>query len=170
MNPLQLDTFGTGAGFPIKLTTALDKDSKPIKVPAMEFKDNHWQVKKMVIDGKEEPVYVDAIGWRPLYGDIQLVVQNLKSLFTYHIGERLRSEFFGTRIGECLEEPNTNTLNFIARDFIVQAVKLWEPRIRAMSTQITRTGMSSIEIDIYYKVVNFEDIYYFSYDTNINQQ
>lgn len=70
-----------------------------------------------------------TIGWYPVQGDPALIENNLRSLVEYLIGQRLRQEDFGTRLWECLEEPNTQALNFLLQEFLTQAIRRYEPRI-----------------------------------------
>lgn len=161
-SPLQIDALGTGGYFPIKLTVPKDENGQPMQVPVMELVDGEWVPKTVVIDGKPQIQYQDAISWRPLEGDVLLIHQNLRAIFTYMLGFKLRCEYFGTRIWECLEEPNTDVLSFTARDFIVSAIEIWEPRISAVNTKITRYG-SSIYVELYYKIKTIDTLQYFTH-------
>lgn len=161
-NPLQLNAIGTGVLFPIQLSKPKDKDGNPVQVPSMEFVDGQWVPKTKIVDGKKVTVYEDAISWRLVAGDPRLVVQNLKALFTYIIGFRLRNEIFGSRIWECLEEPNTETLKFVARDFITAAIEVWEPRVTAVNVEVERT-LTSINVKLYYRLRGVNGIQYFTY-------
>lgn len=162
MNPLQLNSVGSGGYFPIKLTKPLDENGEPIQVPVMELVDGEWVPKTTVIDGKPQIVYQDAISWRILEGDPALIEQNLRALFTYIMGFKIRGEYFGTRLWECLEEPNVDNLTFIVRDFIRSAVEIWEPRVTAINTRVTRNG-DSIFIELFYKIKSIDTTQYFTY-------
>ena len=61
-------------------------------------------------------------GWYPVNGDIELVHNNLSALLWYDIGQRFRQEDFGTRLWECIEEPNTQALAFLVKDFLKKAI------------------------------------------------
>lgn len=103
---ININIIGSGAGFPIKLTTTSQ----------------------------------GLVGWYPIIGDMNLIKQNLTMLFITPIGFRLREEYFGSRIWELLEEPNTLILNRLVRDFLRAAVSLWEPRIEALETTVKVDG------------------------------
>lgn len=120
MNFKQLNSIGSGAYFPIQLTTIIGEDGKPEKVT--------------LPDGTQ----VDKISWEPLRGDINLVKQNIIAIVTYQLGQKLRQENFGSRTWECIEEPNTSAQAYLIRDFLRDAISAWEPRVRAISTQMTK--------------------------------
>ena len=88
MNLEQLNTIGSGGYFPIELTQAQDNKGNNL------FIDTNNGLKP-------------KIGWYPIKGTTNLIKQNIISLLIYHIGQRFRQEEFGTRIYECLEEPNS---------------------------------------------------------------
>ena len=133
MNAKQLNSIGSGAYFPIQLETVLGPDGKPEKVITPE--------------GKE----VDKISWRPLQGDMRLIKQNIIAILTFQIGQRFRQEWFGSRIWECIEEPNTEVTAFVVRDFLKSAISIWEPRVIALSTKVTR-NQSTLGINLRFMV------------------
>lgn len=92
------------------------------------------------------------IGWYPISDD-RLIEHNLSSILNYGIGQRFREEDFGTRLWECLEEPNTQALAFLVGQFLKDCISRWEPRITYKSSSITRDG-SKLNILITY-VVNY---------------
>lgn len=77
-------------------------------------------------------------GWYPVQGDPKLIEENIKALFTYEIGQRLRQEDFGTMLTGVLEEPNTSTLSFLVREYIMQALNKYESRIQVTKIYSTR--------------------------------
>ena len=77
-------------------------------------------------------------GWYPVDGDPALIENNLRSLVEYTIGQRFRQEDFGTRLWECIEEPNNQALTFMAREFLVEAIRIYETRIRLKRVITTR--------------------------------
>lgn len=99
-----IETIGTGAIFPIKLS----KNKQGL------------------------------MGWYPVQGDLRLIENNLQALIEYSLGQRLREESFGTRLWECIEEPNTQALNFMVREFLNQAIAQYEPRIRIQRVTLIR--------------------------------
>lgn len=92
------------------------------------------------------------IGWYPVSSD-KLIENNLCSVLNYNIGQRFREEDFGTRLWECLEEPNSQALAFLIDRFLRDCISTWEPRITYKSSTITRDG-SKLHIHIIY-VINY---------------
>lgn len=89
------------------------------------------------------------IGWYPLNGDFQLIRDNISSILYYQIGQRFRQENFGNRLWQCIEEPNTQALKFLIKEFILQAIGTWEQRITLKNINITREG-SKVLVGIHY--------------------
>lgn len=131
-------------------------DAKGNEVPDL---NNPWWV----------PVMVDQVGWYPIYGDVALVKQNLIGLLSYMIGQKIRSEYYGTRTWECIEEPNTVALNVMIRKFIVDGIKAWEPRVIALDVQCYRE-YDSMHLYLRYAIRNSQSIYDldFSYNPSTN--
>lgn len=109
-----------GAIFPIELTQATDENGNP----------------RYTHDSKGQPV--PLIGWYPTGDLYKLIKHNLTSVLLYHIGERFRNESFGTRIYECLEEPNTQLLEFLIKDFMKTSIPIWESRVKSLSVDVLR--------------------------------
>lgn len=89
---------------------------------------------------------------KPVSGSLDLIKQNISSILVHQVGAKLRDEEFGTRMYECIEEPNDQAMLFLLRRFIVDAISEWEPRIHRVSVNTTQTG-SSVEIRISYVVI-----------------
>ena len=64
-------------------------------------------------------------GIYPVNGDFDLVRNNISSILYYLIGQRFRQENFGNRLWECIEEPNSQALSFIIKEFIKDAIGTW---------------------------------------------
>lgn len=91
------------------------------------------------------------VGWYPVVGDPALISQNLIALINYMIGERFRQEEFGTRLWECIEEPNTQALAFMVNAFLKEAIAKYESRITLQRSTVARVG-SKINIDFSYLI------------------
>lgn len=138
MNTNQLNSVGAGGYFPIKLEKVIGENGKPEKV---------------ILDGKE----VDKISWRPLVGDIALIKQNLTALIVFQLGQRIRQENFGTRVYECIEEPNTQALEYLIKSFLKEGIETWEPRIASLGLETKRQG-PKIHITIRFRVRNLNSV------------
>lgn len=108
--------------------------------------------------------------WKALSGDIRLVNQNLIALFNTQIGEIIRNENFGTRLWECLEEPNTQALSFLIRRFCKDAIESWEPRIKFVDSTINRDGYK-LNIQLTYQLIGDQSVndLNFSYNPTNNE-
>ena len=92
-------------------------------------------------------------GWYPTLGDPNLIINNRNHLLTFTIGQKMRQENFGTRIWECLEEPNTQAQGFLVNQFLRDAIKEYEDRIIFKSATITRNA-NKLHIEMQYTLVN----------------
>ena len=90
------------------------------------------------------------------------------------IGQRFRQENFGSKLWQCIEEPNSQALSFIIKEFLKQAIGAWEQRITFQSITVTRVD-AKIHIEVAY-VVNgtnssqYLDITYDHSDNSLNTQ
>ena len=96
-----------------------------------------------------------SMGWYPVQGDPKLIENNLCSLVNYEIGQRFRQEDFGTRLWECIDEPNSQALEFIVEEFLKMAISQWEDRITFKNSEIAREG-SKLYIRFTY-VINYNN-------------
>ena len=90
-------------------------------------------------------------GWYPVLGSTKLITDNLNSLLQYSIGERFRQEDFGTRLWECIEEPNTQAQAFLINTFLKEAISLYEDRINYKEAIISRSG-NKLHIEMHYNL------------------
>lgn len=147
MNLSNKNYIGAGPYFPIKLTQVIGEDGKPEKV--------------VQPDGS----VVDKISWRPIVGSIDLIKQNLTSLFIYQIGQRIRQEYFGSRVWECIEEQNTQALSFMIKNFVKGSIVAWEPRITALEVNSSR-NFDKINIQIRFSVQNSTSVEELNFEYN----
>lgn len=107
--------------------------------------------------------------WKALTGDIRLIEQNLISIFNTQIGQLIRNEDFGNRLWELLEEPNTQTLEFLVYRFCKSAIESWEPRIEFLESSIINYS-DKISISLKYKVRTDQSVteMNFSYNKSTN--
>lgn len=95
-------------------------------------------------------------GWYPVKGDPDLIKHNLITLLEYHIGQRLRQEYYGSRLWECLEEPSVPMLLYIVNQFIQESILAWEPRINFQKVSGYLKG-SKIYLNLEYKLADIPD-------------
>lgn len=90
-------------------------------------------------------------GWNISIKQTDLIENNLTSLIGYELGQRMHQEDFGTRLWECLEEPNSQALNFLVTKFLREAIEAWEPRIEFQRSEIIRDH-HKLYIKFFYRI------------------
>ena len=90
-------------------------------------------------------------GWYPVNGDMELVRNNINSILYYMIGQRFRQENFGNRLSECIEQPNSQALSFIIKEFIKTAIGTWEQRLTFKGIKVARVD-SKVNIEVEYSI------------------
>lgn len=109
------------------------------------------------------------MGIYPVDGSPDLIKENISALLYYMVGFRIRQEPFGTRLWECIEEPNTQALSFLIRDFLVSAISMYEDRVTITSVDVSRADCK-INILISYRINNTDTSQYIgiTYDLSNN--
>lgn len=102
---------------------------------------------------------------QPVSGDVDLIKQNLTSILVHQIGQRLRQENFGTRLNECIEEPNDQAMLFLIRRYIVDSISSWEPRLKRVSVETTQER-EFIRIKLNYSVDQSQSAESLDFDYN----
>lgn len=136
----QLNAIGSGAYFPIEITTAVDENGSPQTVT--------------MPDGR----VVEKRGWYMKRGSADLIKHNLISILTYQIGQRFREENFGTRTWECIEEPNVSALQLMITQFVKDGISSWEPRIVAIKVITKKPTKDGIQISLFFRVQDSQSV------------
>lgn len=92
-------------------------------------------------------------GWYPKEGTQDLIIHNINSVLQYELGFRIRQEDFGTRLWECIEEPNIQAQAFLVNQFLKEALIKFESRIMITKTEIIRQG-TSLKLALTYSIKN----------------
>ena len=136
------------------------------------MEDNLYE--KIIGNGMVYPIVLwtnseHKTGWYPVIGDTKLITDNINALLQYTIGERFRQEDFGTRLWECIEEPNTQAQAFLINTFLKEAISLYEDRINYKESIISRSG-NKLHIEMHYilKQSNEEKSLSITYDNLTN--
>lgn len=111
---------------------------------------------KQLSRGPLYPVYLSTnengeTGWYVSNDQNMLIQNNITSILSFELGQRIHQEDFGTRLWECLEEPNTQALNFLVNTFIKEALSKWEDRIEYQRSEIIRDH-HKLYIKFFYKL------------------
>jgi phage baseplate assembly protein W len=86
--------------------------------------------------------------------DRDLINESIYRILNTRIGERCGELDFGSRLAELVFEPNDNTLNDLARRFIMEALQKWEPRIRVIDTIIEQDPDNyTLKATVYYVTI-----------------
>lgn len=101
--------------------------------------------------GMSFPIVLTNGSWKPIKDSLQLIEENLRSLILYTVGSRLRQEEYGTRLWECLEEPNTQALQFLIEQFLKDAISQYEDRIEYKSSTVSR-DFDKLYIELHYQL------------------
>lgn len=124
--------IGNGVTFPIILSSPKDEEGNTIMIPKTDIDG------KVEYDEEGNPIMIPKVGWYVKSGDMNLIKNNLTSVFIYQLGERIRQENFGSRLWEALEEPNDRLLVNMVNLFIKASVAKWEPRIKALDVSLEK--------------------------------
>lgn len=109
-------------------------------------------LEKSIGSGPLFPIILENGSWNPVVGDPRLITDNLRSILLYQVGFRIRQEIFGTRLVECLEEPNTNLTRLLVYRFVKESIQAWEPRI-ILKTIDVKSTVEKIDVNITYQIV-----------------
>ena len=133
-----IENIGCGALFPIELS------DKTIVTKVVTYDEETQQY-------HEEEVTEIVKGWYPVNGDKDLIVNNIKSILLYDIGQRFRQEDFGNKLISVIEEPNNAVLTFLIFKYIKEALYNFENRVNIKSLKAYRESYKInilLELDI----------------------
>lgn len=105
--------------------------------------------------------------WAPVVGDVKLIEDNIRSLLLHNLGQKLRCEDFGTRLNDCIEEPNNQVLSFLVKRFIVEGILQWEPRVELLQKDVIISQNNELmRIEVYPTIIDTQNT--LSIDFNYN--
>ncbi|MEP0984340.1 GPW/gp25 family protein [Ekhidna sp.] len=121
------------------------------------------------------PVFVKGMNQVVMTHDVRNINENLKVLFSTHLGERPTDHHYGTTLKELVFSGNDIMLEHEVKESLETAIKLYEPRIILDAIQIDSSAKleGMIAITIFYTVRevnsrhNFVYPYYISEGTNL---
>lgn len=114
-------------------------------------------IDQIIGSGATFPIKLNNGSWNPVAGDTKLIEDNLRSIIEYNFGQRIRQEDFGSRLWECLEEPNTSALSFLIDKFIRSAFNKYESRIKIKKVTTTRST-GSIHVQMVYNIIGLDEV------------
>ena len=107
-------------------------------------------------------------GKHTVVSGVDLIQASLKTILAWPMFTRFYLGNFGSRILECLDEPNDDILTNLIRRFVIDAIDTWEKRIDLKQITITRPTTESLVIDLVYNIreSNSEGSFYYNYNIN----
>lgn len=113
------------------------------------------EVKKFIGSGITFPLQIKN-GKVITKSDFTLIRSSIGIILNWHIGTRFYNERFGSRVWECLEEPNDNVVKSLLTFFIIETLNIWEKRIELRNNSIiyTKVNHDKINIKITYRLRN----------------
>lgn len=86
--------------------------------------------------GLPYPVTKDARGYFHTQVDVEQIKSDLLILLLTNPGERIMLPEYGTALRDLIFEPNDEALHARAREMIIDAVRIWEPRISVEQIEV----------------------------------
>ena len=105
------------------------------------------EIRKFIGGGITFPLQI-VNGKVLIKSDFSLIRSSIGIILNWQIGTRFYNESFGSRIWECLEEPNDNVIKSLLSHFIIESLTTWEKRIELRNGSITYTKVNHDKINI----------------------
>lgn len=102
------------------------------------------------------PIQLDANGTCKTQSGWELIKSSLSILFAFHVGTRFMLGEFGGNLENLLEEPNSPTLENMAKAILIQQVEQWEKRVKVSEVILYPLLPSGYEIHLKLQIVNTE--------------
>lgn len=112
-------------------------------------------IKKFIGSGITFPLQIEK-GSVVVKSDFSLIRSSIGIILNWQIGTRFYNERFGSRVWECLEEPNDNVVKALLSHFIIESLTLWEKRIELKNNSLiyTKVAHDKINITLTYRLKN----------------
>lgn len=94
---------------------------------------------------------------------VDRITQSLYCILSTPRGARLFNPNFGTRLYECLAEPNDFVLRDTVKYYVTEDIKIWEKRIDFDVKVIQENGSNILNIEISFSIKGTEHKYTFVY-------
>jgi uncharacterized protein len=81
--------------------------------------------------------------------DKELIRDSILTILLTKIGQRLFNPSFGSRLHELMFSPNDSATARMAEQFILDAIRKWEPRVRVLGVKVySSEELMSISMDL----------------------
>jgi uncharacterized protein len=99
------------------------------------------------------PVALDPTGGLRLSSGLANIQQSIRIILGTQYGERVMRPTFGCNLRSLVFAPNNQQTAALARQYVLDGLQAWEPRISIRSVTVTNAAQSSqLLIDIQYFV------------------
>ena len=100
------------------------------------------------------PLKIDSQGGISLTTDRNEIQESILIILSTEIGQRVMRPMFGSRLHELVFAPNNSATASLARRYVEEALKMWEPRIYNLDIEVSpdpKEG-SRLQIEINYQI------------------
>ncbi len=80
--------------------------------------------------------------------------QNITIILGTRPGERQMLPDFGCRINELLFAPNTHQTAILARRYVEDALRRWEPRVEVVDVKSAPDPSGAIRVEVVYRIIS----------------
>ena len=94
------------------------------------------QSRKFLGTGLGFPLRTDARGKLAMVSGAQDIAESIRIILGTHPGERVMRPTFGCRAHELLFEPRTPGTISLLKEYIYEALRMWEPRINIVQVNV----------------------------------
>lgn len=110
-------------------------------------------------NGLNFPLKTDARGHLALATGSQDIEQSIRIILGTRPGERVMRPTFGCRAHELLFEPRSASTISLMQEYVMQALRMWEPRIEVMSVNVIadEANPSALLAEITYVIKSVHD-------------
>ncbi len=116
------------------------------------------QAKKYLGNGLSFPLRTNPRGEIALVSGNEDIEQAIRIILSTRQGERVMRPTFGCRAHELLFEPFSASTISLLQEYIIEALRMWEPRIEVTNVNVVTegqgTGALMAEIEYYIKATH----------------
>lgn len=98
--------------------------------------------KKFIGNGLNFPLRVNARGDIALVTGSEDIEQSIRIILQTRPGERVMRPTFGCLANDLAFEPRTAGTMSLLQNYVLEALRLWEPRVEVRSVQVSPDGMA----------------------------
>jgi phage baseplate assembly protein W len=92
--------------------------------------------KEIIGRGWAFPLKIDSQGGISLTTDRNEIEESIRIILQTEIGQRVMRPRFGSRLHELVFAPNNDHTAALARRYVEEALRMWEPRIKTLDIDV----------------------------------